>query len=130
MLNLCMPMFREFENYLRLELNRSRHTVEAYSRDLSQFAQWLSGGVENATTADIRAWLGSLAPGESPLTLRRKAQSLRAYYRWLLKRGEISHNPAADLILAKAPKRLPEFVKEQEIEEIVNSYDRTLRHTI
>lgn len=125
MLNLCMPMFREFENYLLLELNRSRHTVEAYSRDLTQFAQWLSGGVENATTADIRAWLGSLAPGESPLTLRRKAQSLRAYYRWLLKRGEISHNPAADLILAKAPKRLPEFVKEQEIEEIVNSYDHS-----
>ncbi len=135
-------MLREFENYLRLELNRSRHTVEAYSRDITRFVQWLSspaketppavsGSVERAmpaaplsvTTADIRAWLGSLAPGESPLTLRRKAQSLRAYYRWLLKKGVISNNPAADLILAKAPKRLPEFVKEQEIEEIVGTYD-------
>lgn len=118
-------MLREFENYLRLELNRSPHTVEAYSRDLTQFAQWLTGSVDNATTADIRAWLGSQARKDSAHTLRRKAQSLRAYYRWLLKRGGITHNPAADLTLAKAPKRLPEFVKEQEIEEIVNSYDHS-----
>ena len=36
-------MLREFEDYMRLELNRSRLTVEAYSRDISQFAAWLGG---------------------------------------------------------------------------------------
>lgn len=119
-------MLREFEDYMRLELNRSRLTVEAYSRDISQFAAWLGGETfdpASATTADIRAWLGSMAREDSPVTLRRKAQSLRAFYRWLLRRGSITFNPAADIILAKAPKRLPEFVKEQEIEAIVKNGD-------
>ena len=85
-------MLREFEDYMRLELNRSRLTVEAYSRDISQFAAWLGGETfdpASATTADIRAWLGSMAREDSPVTLRRKAQSLRAFYRWLLDRKSV-----------------------------------------
>lgn len=118
-------MIERFSEYLRLELNRSPHTIEAYRRDILQFAAWLGADSaasfrpDTASTADMRAWLASIARSESPLTLRRKAQSLRAFYHWLLKRGAVSHNPAADLTLAKAPKRLPEFVKEQEIEDLV-----------
>lgn len=119
---------RDFADYMLYELRRSRHTVEAYCRDIGQFRDWVcTDGAEfrvaDVTTADLRAWLGSLARHDSPLTLRRKAQSLRAYFRWLLARGEVSHNPAADLVLAKAPSRLPEFVKEREIEEIVGNYN-------
>ncbi len=120
-------MLQRFEEYLRLELNRSRHTVEAYIRDIRQFASWLgctdAFDAGSVTTADIRAWLSSLATSKSPLTLRRKTQSLRAYFHWLLKQGSISHNPAADITLAKAPKRLPEFIKEQEMEELVEDFN-------
>jgi len=119
-----MDLIKQFGDYMRLELNRSRHTVEAYTRDMSQFAGWLGGlDVSSVTTTDMRAWLSSLAGKDSPITLRRKTQSLRAFFHWLLKRGIVRHNPAADITLAKAPKRLPEFVKEQEIEEIVSSYN-------
>lgn len=114
-----------FIEYLRLELNRSSHTAEAYGRDISQFAEWVSSPRADAfeprsvSTSDLRAWLGELARSSSPLTLRRKAQSLRAFFRWMLRMGEISSNPAADLILAKAPRRLPEFIRESEIEDII-----------
>lgn len=123
-------MIADFERYLRYELNRSPHTVEGYCRDITQFAAWVTDNAagkhfdpSSVTTGDIRAWLSSMAGDDSALTLRRKTQSLRAYFRFLMKRGVISSNPASDVILAKAPKRLPEFVKEKEIEEIVGNYD-------
>lgn len=104
--------------------------MEAYCRDIDQFVEWLSPGSgwelfnpRSVTTADIRAWLTSIAGADSPLTLRRKTQSLRAFFRYLLKQGKIRTNPAADVTLAKAPKHLPEFVKEKEIEEVINRYD-------
>ncbi len=125
-MNFQIPVISEFASYLRHELNRSPHTVEAYCRDIFSFACWLSGsssgeGFEPAsvTTSDLRAWLGNLARKESPLTLRRKAQSLRALFHWMLKMGMIDKNPAADLILAKAPKPLPQFLKEEEIENAI-----------
>ena len=89
------PLTELFEEHLLYELNRSRLTVEAYLCDISQFATFLSGSLQNvedsgqavasATTADIRLWLGSLAnDGGLPRTIRRKTQSLRTFYGFLL----------------------------------------------
>ncbi len=116
----------KFDQYLRLELNRSLNTTEAYRRDLTEFASWITNNridtfnPIDVTTSDMRAWLASSASKLSHLTLRRKAQSLRAFYRWLHLCGKINTNPAADLQLAKAPKHLPTFIKETEIEELLN----------
>ena len=128
------PLTELFEEHLLYELNRSRLTVEAYLCDISQFATFLSGSLQNvedsgqavasATTADIRLWLGSLAnDGGLPRTIRRKTQSLRTFYRFLLKRGITKSNPATDIILAKTDKPLPQFVREDEMERIVSRPD-------
>lgn len=120
-------MIIEFEKYLRYELNRSRHTVAAYMRDLRSFATWLTAGrlelfrPEDVTTSDIRSWLAREAKDCTARTLRRKTQSLRAFFHWMLSRGFATSNPAADIVPAKIPNHLPEFVKESEIEEIIAS---------
>lgn len=135
---------KSFSTYLRYELNRSPLTVDAYLADLRQFAEFLSSRslptpsgnnlsrpeasvfsteadlLPNASTPDIRAWLSLLsAGGDKPRTLRRKAQSLRAFYRYLMKRRIIKTNPATDITLAKTDKPLPQFVREKEIERIL-----------
>ncbi len=115
-----------FCRFLQYELNRSRHTSEAYCRDINQFIAWLCTGSaefhpQDVTMADIRSWLGSMAKQLSPATLRRKAQSIRAYYHWLMKSGAVASNPASDIILAKIPKRLPSFVRENEMERLLDS---------
>lgn len=118
-----------FRDYLVLELNRSRNTSEAYCRDISQFIDWSTGNKQDftpdgVTSSDVRSWLGGLAPLLSAASLRRKAQSLRAFYHWMMKTGIAPSNPAADIVLAKLPKRLPSFVRENEIEEILEETER------
>lgn len=118
-------MIDSFLKYLLLELNRSGHTAEAYGRDLREFAAYIGEDSESfvgggVSSADIRGWLASLArDGISPRSLRRKTQALRAYFRWLMKRGVAGSNPAAEVQLAKTGKKLPEFVREQEMEEML-----------
>ncbi len=119
-------MFEKFENHLRYELNRSPHTVEAYLRDIRQFADWITGNRDitefnpsDVTSSDIRAWLSTMAQNEANASIRRKTQSLRAYFHWLLRLGEIRINPAADVILAKLPKHLPTFIRDTEMDVIL-----------
>ena len=120
-------LISEFLEYLELELNRSRLTADAYGRDLRELAVILGKGddLEDAaevSTADVRAWLADMArKGLSPRSLRRKTQAARAFFRWLQKQGVISNNPAAEIQLAKIGRKLPEFVREQEMEEILDN---------
>lgn len=120
-------IIRDFAEYLLYELNRSPLTAEAYTRDLSEFASWLSPSdpgkaiLNLATTSDIRAWLSeTAASGHNSRTVRRKTQSLRTFYRYLLRRNMINTNPTADIRLARLPKPLPDFVPETDLEEILN----------
>lgn len=123
-------MIEKYLDYLRYELNRSPLTVEAYSRDLTQFLEWLSpdepGNVDMAlvTSSDVRSWLSSLAKkGESPRTLRRKIISLRSLFRWMLKTGQIKHSPIQNVPLPKLPKPLPDLIKPEEIESAINNIE-------
>lgn len=115
-----MERIREFLKYLESEERASVHTVEAYGRDLHQFAEWLNESEvpwENVRPADVREWIGTLADeGMAPATLRRKAQSLRAFFRWGRIRDMFLSNPAADTPLVKKRRRLPDFVKEGDME--------------
>ncbi|MDE6716869.1 MAG: tyrosine-type recombinase/integrase [Muribaculaceae bacterium] len=116
----------EYVSYLQNELNRSPLTVDAYLRDIGQFISWITQGDPHTfspttvTLADIRTWLAEIALTESTTTLRRKTQSLRSFFRWLQRKGRMRGNPAADVILAKKGKHLPEFVRETEMESILD----------
>lgn len=116
----------EFLRYIHLELNRSLLTLSAYGRDIRQFAAWITGGdslrfsPDSVTASDIRTWLTLLAKsGETTRTLRRKLQSLRAFWRFLMKRGLVHTSPAADVTLPKISRDLPGFAKTEQIEAIL-----------
>lgn len=124
-----IPDIEGFGNYLRYELNRSPHTVRAYLRDLTQFQEFHSnthagasvGNDDLPTSSDIRRWLGQIASeGIGPRSLRRKIQSLRAYFRYLERKRHMDSNPAADLQLAKLPKKLPEFIPENDMKSLLS----------
>lgn len=123
-------MVDNFLKYIRYELNYSTYTVLSYSIDIRQFIGYITDNqpekfiATDVTTNDIRSWLGQLSrQGRSQRTIRRKAQSIRAFYHYLNKQNIISTNPASDIILAKANKPLPEFVRDNEVFDLLRLSD-------
>lgn len=128
-----MNLVEEFLSYVRLELNYSPLTVDAYRRDLTQWAEFATGkqGESHAaldtlspmdvTTNDLRQWIGSLArEGCSPRTIRRKASALRAFFRYLMRNHGLKANPASALTLSRPAKELPVYIRPNETEELLS----------
>lgn len=116
-----------FLTYIRCELNYSAHTVSSYRTDLLQWADYATGGNRDklhpmdVTTADLRAWIADMATkGVGNRTLRRKAQSLRAFFRYLMTRHDMKSNPAADIPSIKCPAPLPAFIRPEETRHILD----------
>ena len=116
-----------FLQYLRLERNLSWRTVDLYRRDLEQWSASVTTGgrpldLPSITTLDLRSWLMERSSmGDCAGTLRHKVQALRALYNYLLRRGEVTTNPAAQVELAKMPRPLPKLVREKTVDAVLDA---------
>jgi integrase/recombinase XerC len=94
--------------------NASAHTLRNYAADFEQFIQYFSPpGTEPPAPAGIeplqlREWLGDLYDhGLSVITIRRKLAAVRSLFKFMLREGTTSTNPARLVRTPKAPKRVP-----------------------
>lgn len=114
-------MLENFISYLTAEKRVSEHTVIAYRKDLQEFLDFCDvQSVQDLREVNhqmVRAWMVDLIDdGLGNRSVNRKLSTLRTFYKWILKEGEIVKNP---MLLVKGPKmskRLPEFVKEEELD--------------
>ena len=100
----------EFERFLQHSRAVSPHTLRAYLRDLSEFSSWLETrgiGLLEVTHLHVRAYLGFQTETCAPSTRARKLASLKSFYRFLTRRGQLALNPAARVKSPKLPSRLP-----------------------
>lgn len=124
-------LYDAFLTYIRCELNESAHTVTSYGYDLNQ---WHEFSVEafgqhfdplQAEMNDLRLWVAHLASeGRTARTIRRKVQTLRAFFKYLQREGKVQGNPAADLMTARMEKSLPRALPPSDINKALDSkYD-------
>lgn len=114
-------MIESFLRYIEFEKRFSQHTVVSYKTDLSQFQDFLSvtfelEAVQNASFPMIRSWIAHLIDSKNePRSVNRKIASLRSFYKFLLRQGVLNKDPMIKVKVLKTQKRLPEFVKEEEM---------------
>lgn len=119
-------MIDQFLHYLRYERNRSQLTVERYEESLVDFQTYFEG-LETGLTwqsvdADvIRGWMESqMERGIAAATVNTGLSALRSFFRFALARGLVGRDPVHMVKGPRKRKPLPQFVKESEMDELLD----------
>ncbi len=112
-------LVEDFLTHLRVERNRSEHTVRAYGGDLAALASFLGeqqvDDWADVRLVDLRSWLAHLSEdGAAKSTIARRATAVRAFFRWAVRRGELATDPALRLGSPKRSKTLPGVLRQSE----------------
>lgn len=114
-----------YQQYLASEKRYSDLTIAAYLKDLDSFQVWLkTKKIELiAVTAEhVQQWISQLhRQGMSGRSLQRKLSSLRRFYRFLLRRGEVAFNPVLDVQAPKTSRSLPSTLSVDTVSQLLDS---------
>ena len=118
-----------FSEYLTNQKANSANTRESYLRDTMFFLEYLSGigtAPQDADEEVIQKYVDRLHElKRSPTTISRNLASVRCFYKFLIFRGQLDHNPAKGIKLEKAEKKLPQVLSGEEIELLLAQPDIT-----
>jgi len=128
-LDAAVERFRE---HLTHERDLSPRTVEAYVTDLTQLSSFLADrhgeGVQaqRVDVADIRAFLAAeVSRGLAGRSMMRKISSIRAFFRYLRRRGTIDDDPTLHLGQQISRRDIPTVVSAERIERMMELPDTT-----
>lgn len=115
-------LIREYLLYLQVEKGLAKNSLKSYERDLAKLRVWTEKNnfdLINLTRQDLREWLIDLAGTKlSENSKRRLISALRGFYKFLQFDGHIKKNPAEDLIAPQKGLYLPNFLNENDIENL------------
>lgn len=117
-----------FLTYLQHEKRYSSHTILAYRKDLLQFEDFLTKDFEltilESKSTQVRSFVVSLSDQQvSANAIGRKISTLRSFYKYLLSEGQIEKNPMLLIKAPKVPKRLPVFVEDFKMDQLLDDQE-------
>ncbi len=116
----------DFIRYCSIERNYSHRTIEAYCDALRSFISHVGDSciMETIHITDIRMYVGELHnQGFATNSIRQKLAAVKSLFRFSLKRGIVSANPASGIISPKKTKKLPAFLQPQEVLNLLKQFD-------
>lgn len=119
----------KFIKYLRYEKNYSSLTEISYLNDLNQFKEFIYNecGAFNPEEIDsdlIRLWIAQLMENKiKPRSVNRKLSAIKSFYKYLKRQGIVEKSPAEAVSAPKADKKLPSFVNDKDMSQILDNID-------
>lgn len=116
-----------FLNYLQNVKRYSSHTLIAYKEDLGQFLRFCATKKDvfdfpDITSKIVREWvIIKMSEGMNATTVRRKLSALRTLFKFLVREGKIGEDPSEIVVLPKTGKKLPVFVPDYQMDELLDS---------
>lgn len=127
------PLVTGFLRHLATDRGASPYTARNYEQALREFVAWYREARQRApvwsalTRDDFRHYLRSLGRqqlGRASTQLRFSV--LRTFYRFLNREGHVTGSPIRGLSMPKQPRRLPRFVPEVQIGDLLGAPGREL----
>ncbi|HIJ58308.1 MAG TPA: site-specific tyrosine recombinase XerD [Deltaproteobacteria bacterium] len=118
----------QFINYLRLERGLADNTIQAYSRDLLKFTQFLEKSDLNPlqiSRDQISEYAGTLRKKLSARSVARNISATKMFFRFLVSEGHIKENPSRLLETPRLSRKLPVVLSMAEVERLLAQPDPT-----
>ena len=122
------PLIDEFCDALWLEDGLSRNTLDAYRRDLEQFALWLhqqcGKDLPEADHGEVQRYLAHQFQKKiRASSAARLLSSLKRLFRWLQRQNRIKVDPTLNIDTPKLPRNLPKSLTEADVESLLAAPD-------
>jgi len=120
-------MLDTFIDYLRYERGASERTVGEYENDLKAFESFFKSrdselSWSTVDTDVVREWMVAMMDkGNKPSSVQRRLAALRSCYKFLLRRGYVQRDPAHNVTAPKRERVLPAFVRDDEMNRLLDS---------
>lgn len=122
----------QFLRYLSVERNSSELTIKSYREDLMDLADFLVDELGanikpgDVSPRDLRNYTSALHDaGYARSSIARKLASLRSFYRFAQRQGICDSNPAKPLRNPRSQRKLPHFLTNQEIDNLLSAPDKS-----
>lgn len=121
-------LLQKFETYLQIEKNASKYTLTYYRKDIESLYLFMEKEcIQELTNIDyqtVRLYLTTLYDQQlSRKSVSRKISSLRSFYRFLEREGDVDTNPFLQVSLPKSELTLPNFLYHEELEALFRVSD-------
>ncbi|PVX39908.1 tyrosine recombinase XerD subunit [Pasteurella langaaensis DSM 22999] len=114
-----------FLNELWLEKGLSENTIQSYRLDLTALANWLGGQsltLESLDPVELQAFLGErVEQGYKATSTARLLSAMRKLFQYLYREKYRSDDPSAVLSSPKLPSRLPKYLTEQQVNDLLQA---------
>jgi integrase/recombinase XerD len=121
-------LLRYFD-FLSVEKGLAANTIESYKNDLIKFFEYLLSSNMDWKDLDRRkidSYLTSAQnEGISVATISRYISSIRSFYKFTLNEKILAFNPVEDIELPRKPKRLPDFLTNEEVDRLLATPDKS-----
>ena len=116
-------MSRHVETFLEMmaaERGAAKHTLDAYRRDLDDFAGFFKADVSAADAPALRRYLEQMKKAElAPRTAARRLSCLRQFYKFLYAEALRADDPTGALDSPRLGRPLPKYLSEDDVERLL-----------
>lgn len=113
-----------YQNYLVQDKHASENTVVSYIRDIRQFASYLATvnvEVVRVIKADISKYVSWMQmEGKSQASVARSLASLKGFFSFLVREGEMEGNPVNNITVEHSAKKLPQILTGKEVDQLLS----------